>query len=176
MLSDMIWLALLLVLLAICLLWLANRQQKNAGLPGGQVIYADVGKWQKNHQALYDPKLDLTGKPDYLVYEKNGAVIPVEVKTGHTPSQPYDSHIFQLAAYCYLVESVLERKPPHGILHYPKKTFEIAYTQDLREALMDVLADMRLKLRSGQDVLPSHHSPARCAGCGYRNDCDQQPG
>ncbi len=169
----MLWLALGLILLALVLLRLAGRQQRKSGLPGGRVIYADTGEWRKNSQALYDPKLDLAGKPDYLVYHQ-GVPVPVEVKTGRTPPQPYDSHIFQLAAYCYLVEHLTGKRPAHGILHYPRQTFEIPYTEELQEALQQTLTEMRAKAHQRSPLPPSHHHPARCAGCAFRNTCDQR--
>ncbi len=168
----MLWLPLTLILLALLSLWLSSRKRKKAGLPKGRVVYADMGKWQPNSQSLYDPKLDLTGKPDYLIY-KNNISIPVEVKTGRTPSQPYDSHIFQLAAYCYLVESVTAKKPPYGLLHYPDQTFEIEFTEKLQDTLINLLADLRVKERSRAAIPRSHDHAARCANCGFRSICDQ---
>lgn len=168
----MIWLPLFLILLALTVLWLANRQREQTGLPGGRIASADMGKWQPNSQPLFDPKLNLAGKPDYLAY-KEGIPIPVEVKTGRTPAQPYDSHIFQLAAYCYLVEATTGKTPPHGILHYPRETFEIEYTPKLQSALEALLSDMRSKARQQAGVARSHEHPARCAGCGFGGVCDQ---
>ena len=63
------------------------------------MVYTDTGAWGKVEKPLYYHALGLTGKPDYLV-ERDGILIPVEVKSGRTPEAPYDSHIFQLAAYC----------------------------------------------------------------------------
>ncbi len=95
--------AIFLVLLALALLWQARRAQKASGLPGGRVIYTDTRAWgNKVEKPLYDASLGLTGKPDYLV-EKNGRIIPVEVKSGRAPQSPYDSHIYQLASYFLLV-------------------------------------------------------------------------
>jgi CRISPR-associated exonuclease Cas4 len=169
----MLWLPLILIFLALLVLWLSRRQQKKTGLPEGRVVYADMGKWQPNSQALYDPKLDLTGKPDYLIYQDNFP-IPVEVKTGRTPSKPYDSHVFQLAAYCYLVEAVTGKRPPYGILNYPDQTFEIKYTENLRQSLLDLLGDLRIKERSRAAVPRSHDHAARCSHCGFRSICDER--
>ena len=94
-----------LLLTALLLFWVSTVRRKRAGLPGGRVIYTDTRDWGPVEKPLYDPLLGLTGKPDYIV-EQNGRFIPVEVKTGRTPDAPYDSHIFQLAAYCHLVEKV----------------------------------------------------------------------
>ena len=166
-------LALILILVALFLLWQANRQRKAAGLPGGRIIFSDTGQWGKVEKPLYDANLNLTGKPDYLVQQSDGQIIPVEVKTGRTPASPYDSHIFQLASYCLLVERTLGKRPSHGILHYPGRTFAIDYTPALEAILLDHMAEMRTQERRGT-ADRSHEQPARCARCGYRSNCDQR--
>jgi len=67
----MLYLAFLLLFLAVIFLWQSNRQQSQAGLPGGRVIYTDTRAWDKLEQPLVDHVLGLTGKPDYLV-ERDG--------------------------------------------------------------------------------------------------------
>jgi CRISPR-associated exonuclease Cas4 len=170
--------ALLLVVLAGILFWQAGRRRKAAGLPGGRVIYSDTRGWGPVEEPLYDPDLGLVGKPDYLV-QQGEVVIPVEVKTARRVHGPYDGHIFQLAAYCKLVEHAYGTRPPYGLLHYtsrgeagPGQTFAIDFTPELETALLDLLAEMRQHERK-REVARSHESPARCAGCGYRGLCDQ---
>jgi CRISPR-associated exonuclease Cas4 len=160
-----------LILVALVLFWQSGRTQKAAGLPGGRVIYTDTHAWGKVEKPLYDSGLALTGKPDYLV-EKNGRYIPVEVKSGHAPQAPYDSHIYQLAAYCLLVEKAMGSRPPYGIIHYEDRDFAIDYTRELENSLLDILAEMRRDER--RDELERSQSGARCARCGFREVCDQK--
>jgi CRISPR-associated exonuclease Cas4 len=168
----MLYTALFLFLLALVLLWLSSRQRKEAGLPGGRIIYTDTRAWGEVEKPLYDAQLGLTGKPDYLV-EQNGQIIPVEVKLGKAPDAPYDSHIYQIAAYCLLVQHGMGKRPPYGILHYSDRDFAVDYTPELESNLLDVLAEMRRdEVRSG--VARSHEVPARCHRCGYRDLCDQK--
>ncbi len=168
----MLYLAILLFLLALLILWQSDRQRKQAGLPGGRIIYTDTRAWGPVEKPLFSAELELTGKPDYLV-EKDGKLIPVEVKTGHAPALPYDSHIFQLAAYCLLVEKSFGKRPPYGILHYPDRDFAVDYTPELETALFDLLAEMRRdEVRT--NVPRSHEEPARCRRCGYKKVCDQR--
>jgi CRISPR-associated exonuclease Cas4 len=163
-----------LFILAILLFWLSSRQRKQAGLPGGRVIYTDTRAWNEVEKPLYDPQLGLTGKPDYLV-EQGGQIIPVEVKSGRAPSAPYDSHIFQLAAYCLLVHRTTGRRPPYGILHYPGRDFAVDYSPELESQLLEILAEMRRDEMRTQ-VMRSHESAARCSRCGFRAACDQRLG
>ncbi len=168
----MLYLALALFIIALLLFWRASRQRSAAGLPGGRVIYTDTRAWGAVEKPLYDADLGLTGKPDYLV-EQNGRIIPVEVKSGRTPEAPYDSHIFQLAAYCHLVEITFSKRPPYGIIHYPGRDFAVDYSREMEAALLDLLADLRRdEYRS--EVERSHAEPQRCARCGFRNTCDQR--
>lgn len=164
--------ALALFLLAIILIFISGRQRRAAGLPGGRIVYTDTRGWGKVERPLYDQDLGLTGKPDYLV-EQDGRLIPIEVKTGRTPEAPYDSHIFQLAAYCLLTQSSTGRRPPYGLLKYANQTFSVDYTSELENALLDVVFEMQN--RNPRQPLPrSHGSARRCARCGYRQACDQR--
>jgi CRISPR-associated exonuclease Cas4 len=171
----MIWVALGLILVALLVLWLANRRKRATGLPQGRVTSADVGRWQSEGQVLYDRGLDLAGKPDYIV-EHEGVPVPVEVKSGRTPNRPYQSHILQLAAYCYLVEATSGKRPPYGILRYSQNTFKIPYTPELQEELLATVADIRRAESRHSAVDRLHHAPARCAACGFRTVCDQRLG
>jgi CRISPR-associated exonuclease Cas4 len=166
------YLGLVLLLFAFVLFFVSGRQRRASGLPGGRVIYTDTRAWGKVEKPLFDPNLGLTGKPDYLV-EKNGRIIPVEVKTGRTPDAPYDSHIFQVAVYCLLVQKTFGKRPPHGIIHYPGRDFAVDYTPDLENALLNLIADMRI---DGQraEVQRSHEDANRCRHCGFRQGCDQR--
>lgn len=163
--------ALVLFILALAFLFLSGRTWREAGLPGGKVMYADTGKWEKVEKPLYDPVSQITGRPDYLV-RQGREIIPVEVKSGSTPESPYDSHIFQLAAYCLLVEREYGKRPGYGIIHYEKRTFSVPYTKELENGLLDLLTEMRQDDRR-KSVNRSHEQPARCRGCGFAYTCDQ---
>jgi CRISPR-associated exonuclease Cas4 len=167
-----LYLALPILLLAFVLLFISGRQRHRLGLPGGRVIYTDTRSWGAIEKPLFDLQLALTGKPDYLV-EKDGKFIPVEVKTGRTPAAPYDSHIFQVAVYCLLVQKTYGKRPPYGILHYPDRDFAVDYTPALESALLDLLVSIH-RDEHRPDVARSHNDPQRCRACGYRSTCDQK--
>jgi len=165
------YIALSLLLLALILFWLSGRQRRQAGLPGGRVIYTDTRGWGEVEKPLVAPDVGLTGKPDYLV-EKNGAIIPVEVKSGRAPEAPYDSHIYQLAAYCLLVKKAYGVRPSYGIIHYNDRDFAVDFTPELEASLLELLAEMR-RDESRAEVGRSHEQASRCARCGFRDVCDQ---
>jgi CRISPR-associated exonuclease Cas4 len=169
---TLLYIGLVILVLAFALLFISGRQRHAAGLPGGRVIYNDTGAWGVVEKSLYDTNLSLTGKPDYLV-EQNNFIIPVEVKTGRTPQAPYDSHIFQVAAYCFLVEKTYGSRPPYGIIHYPCRDFAVDYTANLENTLLDLLANIRRDERRSE-VGRSHDDRHRCRNCGFNSVCDQK--
>lgn len=169
--------AVLLLLTALVLIQTARRQRRASGLPVGRVIYTDTDeRWGKVEKPLYDAASGLTGKPDYLV-EEGDLLTPVEVKSGRAPNHPHDSHVFQLAAYCMLVERVYGKRPARGIIRYRDRSFSVDYTHALEQELQNLLESIRLRdrqVKKGADVDRSHEEPARCARCGYRGICDQR--
>ena len=163
----------LFLLFLAALLWYRGREwRQESGLPAGDVIYTDTGTWRANNQVLHAYNLRLVGKPDYLVEQHDGRIIPVEVKSGLAPRIPWEGQILQLAAYCLLVEENYGVRPPYGILQYKDCAYAIDYTADLETDLLDLLAEMR---EAGQeaDPEPDHNEPRRCAGCGLRTQCDR---
>lgn len=167
----MIWFVILLVLAM--LLWLlAGRVRHSTGLPAGRVVYSDTGVWGRLERPLFSQSLQLTGKPDYLVRE-GGAVIPVEVKSGRAPiSGAYAAHIYQLAAYCALVQEAYGQRPHYGLIKYADKLLRVDYTYELENELLELLAEMRADVDSA-DVSRSHDSAVRCGACGFRAVCGQ---
>lgn len=167
----MLYLALALFIFAFFFFRRSSVQRQEAGLPGGRIIYTDTRGWGKVEKPLYYSEMELTGKPDYLI-QQNGKIIPVEVKSGRAPEAPYDSHIYQLAAYCLLVEKTYDTRPPYGIIHYENRDFAIDYTLELEKALINLLVEMKLDEHK-REVPRSHEQAGRCAKCGFRNHCDQ---
>ncbi len=171
------WGAVFIVLLgtALTVLWLARRSHAGTGLPAGRLVYADTTRWRAVERPLFSRSHHLTGRPDYLV-QGGRDVIPVEVKSGRTPSDgPYPSHILQLAAYCLLVEEVYKRRPPYGIILYANEAdqgHEIDFTPELEESVLDILDAMRRALAE-RDAPRDHDQVVRCQACSYRKACDQ---
>ena len=188
----MTWLVLLLVLLVVAAALAgaaAARESRRAGLPKGAVIYGDtfrpVGRvapavvgpeGRKQERPLVSRALRLTGRPDYLI-ETEGGVVPVEAKsTTCPPGGPYDSHLAQLASYCLLVEDVLGRRVPYGLVKYRDREVRVEYTPEVRQSALELLAAMGRDAEaadSGEEVHRSHDEPRRCAGCSLRDVCTE---
>jgi CRISPR-associated exonuclease Cas4 len=161
----------ILLALGLVLLRLAMRGRARSGLPRGRVVYADTGGWDRPDGPLFSRELLLTGKPDYLVAD-GAALIPVEVKSGRAPTQPYASHVLQLAAYFLLVEECYGQRPPHGIVKYTNLVFEVDNTPELEQEVLDTIENIRADLAAG-NAPRDHDDPRRCRACGQRRNCSQ---
>ncbi len=165
-------LAIILLFLALLIWLLSQRVSKATGLPAGRVVYTDMGGWGRLEKPLFSQRLRLTGKPDYLVRDGDGYV-PVEVKSGRAPAGgPYESHVYQLAAYCALVAEAYGRRPSYGLIKYADKTLAVDYTPEFESELMTLLDDIRTD-SDADDVPRSHNSAARCRACGFREACGE---
>lgn len=135
----------------------------------GQITYADSAK---QSVILRSQVIPLQGRPDYVV-RQGDAYVPVELKSGRTPPRPYDSHVMQLAAYCYLVGEHYKARPPFGVLQYPERRFEVPYTQKLEDELLKTVLRIQLGQRTGQ-AHRNHDNPKRCLGCSRRDGCPER--
>lgn len=162
-----------LLLLALVVGLKARQWWQETGLPDGDVIYTDTGTWYGQREPLFAAGLNLIGRPDYLIEQPDGTIVPVEVKSRAAPPEPYEGHVLQLAAYCVLVTDVYGIRPDHGIVQYRDKAFAVAFTREMEEDLLDILTEMRDDMVAG-DVDRDHHQWRRCAACGHRGHCYQR--
>lgn len=165
-------LALVLFLVAFVLFWRSRWVRQKSGLPSGRIVYSDPKVWGKTEKPFYDVDTQLTGKPDYLI-SQGMMLIPVEVKSQYAPAEPYGSHVYQLLAYCYLVEKTTGQQPTHGILQYRNRTFAIDYNDEQKTALLELLEQMRDDSLV-KECPRSHQEANRCLRCGYNHICDQK--
>ncbi|MFW6062864.1 MAG: CRISPR-associated protein Cas4 [Chloroflexota bacterium] len=169
------WMALglTLMLLALALALKARQWWQDSGLPSGDVLFTDMGTWYPQQEALYSRPLQLAGRPDYLIEQPDGMIVPVEIKSSAAPDDPYFGHVMQLAAYCLLVEEAYGVRPSHGIIQYRDRAFSVNFDERIEADFFAVLGAMREDLWAGQ-VNRDHHNWRRCAGCGHRSHCDQR--
>ena len=170
-----ILLGVVLFLLAVGV-WLWSREQRaQAGLPDGDVIYTDTNTWFHNTDSLVARSLKLAGKPDYLIEEDDGSIVPVEIKSGRAPAEPHEGHVLQLAAYCVLVMESYQIRPSYGIIQYKDRAFAVDFTEDLEEDLYDLITEMRETMFTGA-ADRDHNDWNRCRRCGLRSVCGQRLG
>ena len=171
--SIILLVALLLLAIGAILLAASSRFGRKSGMPRGEVIYEDASG--RGQEQFVSKRLLMAGKPDYLMKDRNGDLIPVEVKSSNAPraGRPYESHLMQLAAYFLLLEDVLQRPVPYGLIRYRNRTLRVANTNELRARLMDVIAQMR-RLMTRDVARRNHNRPQRCSRCSVAHACDER--
>jgi CRISPR-associated exonuclease Cas4 len=164
----------LVALIAAVLAWLVGRRLlARTGLPVRNILYADVGSTFPQTEPLTSQRYGLSGKPDYLVRLTEG-LAPIEVKSCHAPAsgRPYKGHLFQLAAYCLLVEDVFAAHVPHGLVNYEDRSIQVDFTPSLRASVLALLDEMRAA-RRGEELHIDHNRPGKCRSCGFRSVCGE---
>jgi CRISPR-associated exonuclease Cas4 len=173
LISSVLFVALILLAIGVILLAASSRLGRKTGMPRGEVSYADASG--QAQEPFISKRLLMAGKPDYLMKDRNGDLIPVEVKSSNAPraGRPYESHLMQLAAYFLLLEDVLQRPVPYGLIRYRNRTLRVANTDELRSRLMDVIAQMR-RLMAREVARRNHNRPQRCSRCSVAHACDER--
>ena len=154
---------------AALLLLLSGAMRRRSGLPGGRVLLSDTDA-SRPGKPLYSPQYGLAGTPDYIVDTPQG-LVPVEVKPGRTESEPHESHLLQVLAYCLLLEESEGKRPPYGLLRYSSETFKVDYNRETRAYLINILDEMREAARQGE-VHRSHDHAGRCRDGAYLTVCE----
>lgn len=157
------------------LLWLMGRPwYSSSGLPGREILSADVGAQFPQSRPITSKRHGLTGKPDYVVRVLDG-VVPVEIKSGKCPRSgyPHDSHMYQVAAYCLLLEEALKTNVPYGLVRYDDGTVRVEYTSTLRAEVLNIIDEIRVARKSKRKQHISHNYLGRCRACGYRDACNE---
>jgi len=172
-----ILLVLILLLALAGAYWLRRRGQADAsaaGLPArAQVVYSDTGAWERPAKPFFASQYRLTGKPDYIVRDESGSMIPIEVKPNRTGEQPRYADVMQLMAYGVLLENEYGELPGYGLLKYRDRVFRVELSSDLRAELLATMNAMR-RARGAENVARSHADTVRCRYCGYREACAER--
>jgi CRISPR-associated exonuclease Cas4 len=170
---TVLFIALLLLVVGAIMLAVSGRFVRKSGLPHGEVLYEDASGQAEGQ--FMSKRLLMAGKPDYLIKDRNGDLIPVEVKSSNAPraGRPYASHLMQLAAYFLLLEDVLQRPVPYGLIRYRNRTLRVDNTDEMRARLMEVIAQMR-RLMARDVARRTHNRAQRCSRCSVAHACDER--
>jgi CRISPR-associated exonuclease Cas4 len=164
----------LAALIVAVLAWLIGRGLlASTGLPFRNIFYADVGSTFPQSEPLTSQRYGLGGKPDHLVRLTDG-IAPIEVKSCRAPAsgRPYEGHLFQLAAYCLLVEDVFGAPVPHGLVNFEDRSIQVDFAPSLRASLLALLDEIRAAKR-GEELHIHHDRPGKCRSCGFRTVCGE---
>jgi CRISPR-associated exonuclease Cas4 len=135
----------------------------------GKITYSDLSI---PANPFFSKKYRITGKPDYIV-KQNKYFIPVELKTGNH-NEPQKNHIFQVAAYCQLLEENYGGFVPYGILVYNNtEQYKIPFDPRIRFELASTIKKMRQSMKSGK-IMMNHSDFRRCKACSMRGYCSNK--
>jgi len=141
--------------------------KKSYRIQGGEITYSDLDVPGKS---FFSKRYRISGKPDYIV-RREKRYIPVELKSGNY-NRPQKNHVFQLAAYCQLVEENYRVFVPYGILVYGEQNqFNIPFDPRVRFELEKTINEMRRVIKKGKITMMSRES-FRCKSCSMRDYCD----
>ena len=126
---------------------------------------------------VWHDALGLIGKTDIVEYEPDGTPYPVEYKHGsrHKAADIAACDDVQLAAQAMCLEAMTGRVVDEGALYYAssRRRREVPVTQELRDRVVGVAADVRAMLASGR--LPDVTADTRrCRACSLRDRCQPQ--
>lgn len=173
LLNPLILLIIILTLTSLYIIY-RLRSAKFGALKYGRVVMADHSKnWRPCHKSFFSKKYLLTGKIDYVVKNRDGGMIPVEMKSTSYRGRIYDSHRLEVGTACLLIEEQYRMRPDKGIIQYRGgETFEIPYTQNLKQQVIQTMQEMRsLQLPRGW-----HPDARRCRSCSMRLKCSMAAG
>ena len=133
-----------------------------------------VGKiLSQDDRNLYASRWNLSGRPDQIVQLRNGAIIPVEMKSRRA-TRIHDGVRLQLGAYLLLVEAEFGRRPPFGIVVMgDNRRRWIRNTVWLRRKTRRAIkAAHRIRSQLDQPVRGVAQRRS-CRPCGYLDICQQ---
>lgn len=144
-------------------------KQKNI-IQEGKIIYSDLSKPEK---PLFSKKYRIIGKPDYIIKNKE-TYTPVEIKTGNHKILK-KNHIYQIAAYCQILEDYYNCYIPYGIIIYKdtSKQFKIPFDPKLRFELTKIISEIRKNMN--KDIIQrNHYEIKKCIKCSLRKFCEKK--
>jgi CRISPR-associated exonuclease Cas4 len=161
--SELLAVALVLLLLGIALVVVTSRRRWGRGLGPGETVALD-------DETLFSSRLKLVGRPDRLVRTDEG-LIPEEWKPS---KRVYPSHRAQLGAYFLLVEEEYGERPPYGVVVLGDGSrVRVENTEALRSEVLAVAAKIREHRRKIAAEIPVSQPAWKCRGCGQRGNCRQ---
>ena len=162
------------LIIGFCLQSQGKSAEKRLGVPVRQIVSADVGipiplkpGTGLKRKTLFSRQYRVSGTIDYLT-DVRGALVPIEYKSAPV-RRPRDSDIWQLLTYCFLIEEegyVVNR----GILHYPTLQKPIPYGPQQRQAVIDLVAQIRKAEKMPLQAIPGKYDH-RCRRCDCRTIC-----
>jgi len=126
--------------------------------------------WRVEYSARSD-KLRLSGRIDKVFSRETH--IPVEIKTGRTPENVWESDRIQVTAYVMLLEEKFDEKITHGFVEYTQQsqTRPVLASEKSRREVLRVRDEIIDILGGRVPEICEHGSGKKCEGCGLMKEC-----
>lgn len=163
------------------LIYQDNEFLENAHTMRGQAVHGkaddpgfDTPEGCRSERSLpvWSNTLGLVGKCDVVEFYPDGAVFPVEYKSGKKRFQINDD--LQLAAQALCLEEMLGVSIPKGAVYYyrSRRRREVAIDETLRARVKEVIEAIRVIMQS--EHLPPPVNDARCRECSLHEICQPE--
>ncbi len=147
---------------------LITEHQQALGLPEGELVYEDA---DGQGETLSSSDYPLIGKPDYIVKQDDGRLVPIVLKLNvRDASAPAPNHEILIATYCLILEDYAETPPIHGIVRYADREFVIEYTPALRKKVLRLLGDIEQYTAQRPPPL-TKQKVTKCRACIFQPIC-----
>ena len=154
----------IVILIGVVIVIVAVVIRRRAGFGFGTTVSHD-------NVTLSSDELGLIGRPDRIV-KRGKYFIPEDKKL---TARLFDNHRAQMGVYLILVENHYRIRPPYGIIVLANgKRKKIPNTAKLRAWVLDINANIRRHRFTPNEPLKPVTTPAKCRGCGQRNNCEQR--
>lgn len=142
-----------------------------------RIVQVDDLEKGRGGKPLVSKKHFLIGSPDILI-EENGKKVPVEIKTGKVPTNPYFSHIMQLSAYLVLVDANYNQRSDYGYIEYaPRKgsrqRHKVEWDMVTKALVLSKVSEIRDAERNGI-AHRNHNREGKCRSCSRRIGCPER--
>ncbi|WP_328774725.1 CRISPR-associated protein Cas4 [Deinococcus aquaedulcis] len=119
---------------------------------------------------LYSLRHGLAGVADVVELRPDGSLRPVEYKSGK--ARPRLADEVQLCAQALCLEEMFGAVIPEGAIYHAasRKRRDVAFTPELRQAVLDTRDGVRELLRA--QVLPPPAADERCRFCSVYDECE----
>lgn len=139
----------------------------------GQQLWDLLDPKRQSERWITLKDLGVRGIIDCILQFRDGALIPIEYKTGKAPSRGvWPGHKLQVGAYAVLMEREFGVRIDYGVIRY------LDHSREEKVYVNPALRDEVLQLiRQVQDLLTSPTLPARisnerkCVVCSYKEQC-----
>ncbi len=115
----------------------------------------------------------LQGCVEYVIVDKFGYYIPVDVKWSEVGDRPRRDHVVQVCAYALLLEESLGKVKQCGLYYVTSeggKVFRIVYSSSMRNLVLKIVKEIENMLKTGK---PPDHVPDvdKCVSCPFSKVC-----